>query len=150
MSRAWWIALVLSAWVSGGSAAVLLLLPHAEQPAAAGTPIDNSAAWLAELNQFRLEHHIGPVQFDTRLADLLEQQARGDISLTQLLDQHAALCASGRWVVLNASKGEDLGALLGAHADSMIVADYTSAAIDWLTPTSDRSGAFRVLFCRPY
>src|SRR5205823_2463965 len=128
------------------------LFSHAQsaQPAEASLPATDGVAFIDELNAFRRERSIEPVQFDSRLATLLDGQARGEITLTQLLDQHAALCASGRWLVLAAPTGEDLPVLLRSHADSVTQANFTRAAIDLLTPTDARPATYRVLLCRPY
>jgi hypothetical protein len=139
---------VLLIWSLAGTAVILALLPRAtgDRPVASA----DTATWLADLNAFRIERRGKPLDSDPRLAQLLEAQARGEITLTELLDEHAALCASGRWLVLAAGHGENLPTLLPAYADSLTGPEYTEAAVDLLSAAGDRPAAYRILLCRPY
>ena len=152
MSRATWAGVVaLLTWVMGGTLLGFVLAPHPNPVTVSRSdqPVDPHVDLLAGLNAVRIGRGVAPIEYDPQLAGLLEAQASGRMTLAELLDRQAALCAPARWVVVPAPHGESLAAVLRGRADSVIGRDYTQGVVDMLETDAGQPASYRVLLCRP-
>jgi hypothetical protein len=146
------MTLALVAWVVLGTLGVRAALapPPAAAPASIGPLASAQSELLSSVNVARKARGVQPVEFDPRLAMLLQEQGAGRLSLTALLDRLGTMCDSSRWVVVASPLGEPLPVVLRDRVESLIGTDYTSGAVDQLLDPGEGEGStYRVVLCHP-